>query len=158
MVYKGPERRITQNHDCPYHGELAEAITTLKGDKRDTKKDQIKIFTSLESKVSYANFKWAFGITIGLILAVTTLNWNSSNKMVDSNNAMSRELIEVKAEIKGTKSEIRVTNIRLDGIEQEQKHFRKMSELFIAHVIEATPNPLSGFDFRAPNGAPNNVD
>jgi len=132
--YVGKERRRTCT-DCTSHREHSLAINTLKERNEKLEIGNGEVVQRLDQKVSYANFKWAFGIVMSVIVVVSTINYTTSrnstranydtmNRILDSNHQVEKEMVAVNSEIKSINDKLLLYSNRMVMYHDEHKFFR----------------------------------
>ncbi|RLA02584.1 MAG: hypothetical protein DRQ42_00140 [Gammaproteobacteria bacterium] len=128
MNDKSTEERRRDCHDCVSHREHSKAISTLEKHSDTTTAEQGDMWKALDSRVSYGNFKWGIGIIMSLITivsginyytskAATTANYETMNRILESNHQVEKGLIVVESEIKSINEKLVIFNA-------EHVHFR----------------------------------
>ena len=85
--------------DCISHLQHEEAIATL---KQQTAEHDL----GLKEKVPYPHFKWAFGIVISLIIMVSYMNYNTMNRVLDSNHSVETKVAVIEADVRGIRESL----------------------------------------------------
>lgn len=136
QITKVTERRVNCK-DCVSHSEHSRAITNLERQYEKADQEQGRMWKGLEQRVTYGNFKWAFGILMTVITLISTINYYSSktataanystmNRILESNHQVEKGLIVVQSDIKSINEKLFIYN-------NEHKFFREAILALMQH-------------------------
>lgn len=92
------ERRMNCR-DCVSHLQHREQLDNLKEDTLDCVADRRVIWNSVDNKVSYGHFKWAFGILITTIVLISTINYGTMNRVLSSNHDLESDFVRLESKV-----------------------------------------------------------
>lgn len=125
--YNGVEKRVSCK-ECISHREHSNQIKNIERDMSDyrsaCREDTRDMWNSIKEKVPYRHFIAAIGFIITAIGVVSAINYNTMNKVLDSNHRVELKVTQIEAEVKGINKQMVQFGGRLASYEREHDFFR----------------------------------
>jgi hypothetical protein len=126
--YQGDERRMNCQ-DCVSHREHANKIRNLEyrssAFDAEAKLEHRDMWNGIKEKVPYKHFLTAVGFILTAIGIVTTVNYSTMNKVLETNHRVEIEMTKVGAEVAGLNRRMDSFSDRLAYYDREHDYFRK---------------------------------